>query len=416
MQDNSKLNYDVIVIGGGASGMMAAGRAAERGRRVLLLEKNASLGQKLAISGGGRCNITHVEDDIHELLRHYGDAGRFLYSPFSQFGVTETFSFFEKLGLPLVEQVHKRVFPASERATDVIQVLKRYMDSGNVTIISGAPVSRILSNNQRITGVTTGGITYTADSYVIATGGLSHPETGSTGDGFNWLRELGHNVITPTPTLVPLATKENWGHILTGVSLENMKITFYVDGVKQFSRKGPLLFTHFGLSGPTIINSAGKVAEMLPTGEVTVRIDAYPALDHKALDEQLISVLDANKNKSLKNVMDELVPPGMARAIWELIPTLNPEVKVHSLPREQRKALVEILKSLPITITGLLGLDKAIVVDGGVPLAEIDTKTMRSVKIKNLFVTGDLLNITRPSGGFSLQLCWTTGYVAGSHA
>jgi len=410
------MEYEVIVIGGGASGMMAAGRAAERGKRVLLLEKNAVLGKKLKITGGGRCNVTNAEEDIHLMLKNYGKAAKFLYSPFSQFGVSNTFSFFEKLGLPLVVQARKRAFPRTERALDVFHSLEKYLKKGKVTVLIGAKVSRIIKEKNRITGILAGGVTYTADSYIMATGGLSHPETGSTGDGFNWLKALGHNVVVPTPSVVPLETKERWGHLLSGISLTFMKITFFVDGVKKFSKKGKLLFTHFGLSGPLILNTAGIVGDLLHTGTVTAHIDAYPDTDHGALEKKLIKIFDANKNKIIKNIADDIVPHGMAEVIWLLVPTVCPDTKVHSITKEQRKVLVGTLKALPVTIIRLMGYDKAIVTDGGVPLTEIDTKTMRSALFKNLFITGDLLHINHPSGGFSLQLCWTTGFVAGSHA
>lgn len=408
--------YDVIVIGGGASGMMAAGRAAERGKRVLLLEKNLRLGEKLRITGGGRCNITNAEEDIHAMLKHYGDSSQFLYSAFSQFGVQRTFSFFEELKLPLVVQARKRAFPHTERAGDVCRALESYIKKGGVTVLCGAKVSRIMKESGTIVGVLCGGITYTASSYIVATGGLSHPETGSTGDGFNWMKALGHRVVAPTPTIVPLSTKEKWGHELSGTSLSFMKITFFADGVKKFSKKGKLLFTHFGLSGPLILNSAAAVGDMLHSAAVTARIDAYPDTDEKALEEKMIKAFDANKNKMIKNVIDDVIPHGFIRAIWALVPSIDPDTKVHSITREQRKALVATLKALPLTITGLLGFEKAVVADGGIPLTEIDMRTMRSKLFDNLFITGDLLHINRPSGGFSLQLCWTSGYVAGSNA
>lgn len=409
-------HYDVIVIGGGASGMMAAGRAGALGKKVLLLEKNALLGEKLKISGGGRCNITNAQEDIHTLLKNYGKAAPFLYSPFSQFSNKDTFTFFESLGLPLVIQARDRAFPHTEKAFDVFRALEKYMKQGNVTIRTETKVSRILKEGDMITGVIAGAVTYTAASYIIATGGLSHPETGSTGDGFNWLKALGHSVATPTPTIVPIATKERWGHELSGVSLTFMKITFFVDGVKAFSKTGKLLFTHFGLSGPLILNAAGKVGDLMHTGTVTARIDAYPDTNHGALEQKIIGVFDANKNKMIKNVIDDIVPHGMSTAMWTLVPSIDPDTKVHSVTKEQRKILVDTLKALPLTITGLLGYDKAVVADGGIPLTEVDTKTMRSKVLKNLFITGDLLHINRPSGGFSLQLCWTTGFVSGSNA
>lgn len=409
------LHWDSIVIGGGPAGMMAAGRAAERGKRVLLLEKNQALGEKLKISGGGRCNITNAEDDLHLLLKHYGKAAQSLYSMFSQLGVADTFSFFERLGLSLIVEERKRAFPASQRSTDVIEALKQYMQQGRVTVFVGSPVLRMLGKDGRIIGVVVGRVTYTAESYIIATGGLSHPETGSTGDGFRWLGALGHAIAPPTATIVPLTTKERWSHALSGVSLESSKITFFVNSTKKFSKKGTVLFTHFGLSGPLILNSAAHVGDIIHEGVVTARIDAYPDIDHGTLEANMIKIFDLNKNKMIKNIINSIVPHGMARALEDLVPTIRPDTKVHSITREQRKLLVDTLKALPLTITGLLGFDKAVVVDGGIALSEIDTKTMRSTLFDNLFIIGDALHINRPSGGFSLQLCWTTGYVAGEH-
>lgn len=408
--------YDVLIVGGGASGMMAAGVAASRGKRVLLLEKNKQLGEKLKISGGGRCNITNAEDDVRKILKHYGDAEQFLYSPFAQFGVKETFSFFEGRGLPLVIEARKRAFPESQRAHDVFRTLMDYMVEGKVTIKCSAKVSRIKVDGDRIVGVVAGKTTYVAHSYIIATGGVSRPETGSTGDGFGWLRALGHTVQRPTPTIVPLAVKERWVGKLSGTALSFMKITFFVDKKKAFSKTGKLLFTHFGLSGPLILNSSKQVADLLEGGVVTAEIDCFPDTDHGSLEDKILKVFDAHKNKMFKNVVDDIVPHGTQRVMPVLLPAIDPDKKVHSITKEERKTIVKLLKAMPITITGLMGFDRAVVADGGVLLTEMDMKTMCSKLFQNLFITGDLLHINRPSGGYSLQLCWTTGFVAGSHA
>ena len=410
-------NFDVIVIGGGASGMMAAGRAGELGKKVLLLEKNRELGNKLKITGGGRCNITNAEEDTHALLAKYGKAEQFLYSAFSQFGMKDTFTYFEERGLPLVVQARKRAFPHTERALDVFKVLESELTKHRVTIKTNSPVSKILKEGDRITGIQVGRDVYTATSYILATGGASHPETGSTGDGFNWLATLGHIVKPPTPTIVPIKVADAWVKNLSGVSIPSMKITFSVDGVKKFGKTGKILFTHFGLSGPLILNSAGKIGDLLQEGIVTATIDLYPDLDISKLEQKVLKVFDNNKNKMLKNIFGEIVPPGTASVIITLLKdTEIPETKVHSISKDTRKHIMATLKALPLSITGLMGFERAVVADGGVDLAEIDTKTMRSKKYSNLFITGDLLHINRPSGGFSLQLCWTTGYIAGDNA
>lgn len=407
--------YDVIVIGGGASGMVAAGRASELGKHVLLLEKNEKLGAKLAITGGGRCNITNAEDDERLLLAKYGVADKFLHTTFAQFGMRDTFSFFTLRGLSLKVEAGKRAFPVSERAADVVAVLEHYLAKGRVEVRTGVTVKKIVATDGRIERVETSAGDFSAGSYILATGGVSHPETGSTGDGFPWLASLGHTITAPTPTIVPLKVREGWAKKLSGVSLLNMKVTFYVDGAKQFSKTGPLLFTHFGISGPTVLNSAGKVAEVLREGVVTAGIDLFPGMDQGALDRKITEVFDANKNKLLRNVLKDIVPRGTAETLLTLLPSIDPETKVHSVTKESRKKLVELCKRVPLTITGLMGFDRAVVADGGLPLTEVDTRTMRSSLVENLFVTGDLLHIQRPSGGYSLQLCWTTGYVAGSH-
>jgi len=440
--------YDVIVIGGGASGLMAAGRAAEvlkaggstsgrSGHRVLLLEKNKKLGEKLKITGGGRCNITNAEYDVRELLKHYGDAGKFLFSIFEKFGVKDTFNFFESRGLPLVVEERKRAFPATHKALDVYGVLEKYVKENGVEIKVNSVVTKVnLQNDQvsvtndqkaQIKSVICGSQEYFAKKFIFATGGASHQETGSTGDGFNWLRDLGHTVVAPTPSVVPLAVADEWVKKLAGVSLEDMKITFFVDGVKAFVKKGRILFTHFGLSGPLILNSASKVSDLLRSGTVTAEIDLFPSEDLGKLNRRVIDIFDNNKNKILKNVLGEIVPVGMSKGILYLIENefivingkgaeqakIDLNKQVNSVTVEERKTLVHLLKALPVTITGLMGDDRAVVSDGGVSLEEIDMRTMQSKVVENLYVTGDLLHINRPSGGYSLQLCWTTGYVAG---
>ncbi len=408
------LNYDVIVIGGGASGMMAAGQAASRGKKVLLLEKNNSMGEKLKITGGGRCNITNDEQDVREFLKNHGQASHFLFSAFHQFNAKNTFDFFESKNLPLVVQARNRVFPQTEKAADVFYTLKRFLEAKGVSVKTNSQVKKIVHDQGKILRIITDQGQFRAASYILATGGVSHPETGSTGDGFRWLSKMGHTVHPPTPTIVPLGVAEEWVKVLAGISLSFMKISFLLDGKRQFSKIGKVLFTHFGLSGPLILNSAAKVGELLRNGEVTAQIDAFPDTDLGAMDDKVVKIFSANQNKALKTVLKEIVPVGTLKGILLLLEGMNLDIPVNSVTREDRKKLVNLLKALPVTITHLMGNDRAVSADGGVSLTEIDTRTMKSKIMSNLFVTGDLLHINRPSGGYSLQLCWTTGFIAGN--
>jgi predicted Rossmann fold flavoprotein len=415
MKNNKSNKYDLIVIGGGASGMMAAGAASENGKKVLILEKNRKLGEKLSITGGGRCNVTNATFDVREFLKKFGDSAKFLFSTFSQFDIQDTFDFFEKRKLPLVVEARNRAFPHTQKAFDVVKVMKKYCGGKNVNISTDNPVNKISADKdaKKIIFVETQKGKYYADNFIIATGGNSHPETGSTGDGFKWLKKIGHSTKEPSPNIVPLKVSDKWVKDLSGTSLSFMKITFFVNDRKVFSETGKILFTHFGLSGPLILNSAHKVRDMLHEGQVTAKIDCYPDTDHGSLEKNILKVFDNNKNKSFKNIVKEIVPPGLDNALIEFHIVNDIDTKVHSISKEERKQIVQLLKAMPVNIEGLMGMDRAVISDGGVPLTEIDTKTMKSKLYDNLYLTGDILHINRPSGGYSLQLCWTTGYVAG---
>jgi len=414
MSRNSKI-WDVIIIGGGASGMMAASIASSRSLSVLLLEKNKNLGEKLKITGGGRCNITNNDPDIHRLLKVYGEGAPYLYTPFSMFGVKDTFTYFESRGLPLVVEARNRVFPATQKAYDVYKVLFKDLQKNNVEIKSNCVVRKVVKNNDnKIISVSTTQGEFFAKNFILATGGMSHPETGSTGDGFKFLEDLGHTVSDPTPDVVPVMVRENWVKKLSGVSLSFMKISFYLDGKKQFSKTGKILFTHFGLSSPLILNSSKSIKALLDKGEVKAYIDMYPDTTIGDLEKKIIKVFDLNKNKMLKTVLKDIVPDGVSDSFSDVLGFIDINTKVHSVTKEDRRKIVDIIKAMPVTIEGLMGYERSVVVDGGVSLKEIDMKTMKSKIIDNLYITGDLLHLNRNSGGYSLQLCWTTGYIAGN--
>jgi len=407
--------YDVAVIGGGPAGMMAAGRAAELGARVILLEKNPTLGKKLLLTGGGRCNLSNAEPDVRRFLAKFQDRQKFLFSPFSQFGVKETIDFFNAHGMATKIEAENRVFPASDSAQSVLDVLISYLGAGQVATRTGAAVSGWISDGEKISGLKVGGQVIKARSYILATGGKSRPDTGSTGEGFDWLRSLGHNVPDSDAALVPVKISESWVKRLAGVSLKDIKLTIYQNKKKQAEGSGKMLFTHFGVSGPLVLNMSRGLGALLKHGPAELAMDLRPGQDEAALDKELQDFLRERQNKKIRNSLSGLVPAAMAPVLIE-IAGLDPAKAVNLMKREERLALVRLMKRLPMTATGLMGLDKAVVTSGGVDLQEVDLKTMRSRLYPNLYLIGDVLNIDRPSGGYSLQLCWTTGYVAGTAA
>ena len=413
MQNIEDTIWDVVVIGGGASGMMTAGVAGSLGKKVLLLEKNEELGRKLLITGGGRCNVTNNEPDVRKFLSKYKDSDKFLFTTFSQFAVKDTLDFFSTRGMETKVEALGRVFPVSNSAKSVWETLLNNLKKANVTIASNCPVVSIEKNGDKIISVTLKDKrVINAKSFIIATGGKSHPETGSTGDGFKWLKELGHTVAEPTASLVPIAVKNEETKKLQGVSVEEVKITILQNDAKQEVKRGKILFTHFGLSGPTVLNLAGEVGELLKYGEVFISLDILPNLDPGQLNEKLQEIFKENSNKKLKNCLDTLMPSAVVPVVIELS-KIDGEKAVNSVTREERLKLVDQIKNIKLEVDSLLDESKAIVTSGGVSLEEVDFKTMSSKLYPNLFLTGDILNIDRPSGGYSLQLCWSTGYVAG---
>ena len=409
--------WDVVVVGGGPAGMMAAAHAAARGCSVLLLEKNEKLGKKLLISGGGRCNVTNNKPEVRTMLAKYKEGGKFLFSTFTQFSVKDSFVYFESRGVPLKEENEGRMFPASNTSQSIWDTLVQSMKEGGVTVRMKSVVSGITKDkktgNFNIELVTDEKIC--ACSCIVATGGTSHPETGSTGEGFQWLKKLGHTIVSNNLGLVPIALSDTWVKKLGGVTLSEIKLTIFVDRKKKSVHNGKLLFTHFGISGPTVLNMSKAVGELLEEGAVTLSLDIFPKLDTGALRKHLQSLLVAESNKKVKNVLGGLIPTALVAPLLTLA-GIDGEMLNHSVRTENRTKLVTLLKAVPLHVKGLLGADKAVISAGGVDLKEINFKTMESRIVSGLYLTGDVLNIDRPSGGYSLQLCWSTGYVAGSNA
>jgi len=399
--------------------MVAAGRAAEAGKacgaRVLLLEKNERLGKKLLITGGGRCNVTNAEYDTRKLVAKYGDKGKFLYSVFAQFGVKETLEFFEQRGMAVKVEAEQRVFPVSNSAQSVYDVLENYIKEGGVEVRVNAAVSGFKMNNGKIAGVHVGKEVFTAAAYIITTGGKSRPETGSTGDAYPWLTALGHNVSESDPQLVPIKIKEDWVKEMQGLPLKDVRITVFDGGVRQFADTGKILFTHFGLSGPLILNMSKDINELHKYGTASLSLDLFPSLNHQELDVKIQDVWKNEQNKKFKNSLSRLVPPKMAPVLVRLS-GIEEDLFVNKVSREKRLALGKLMKDMRMSVDGFLGNEKAIVTSGGVNLEEVDFKTMRSILQPNLYFAGDILDFERPSGGFSLQICWSTGKVAGECA
>lgn len=420
--------------------MMAGVVAGRAGKKVLIVEKNKDLGAKLKITGGGRCNIFNAEYDVRALLKNYGPAEKYLYAPFSVFGVAQTEAFFKELGIDIKVEDRKRAFPKSEKATDVCATLVRELEKNGVEIRLKSSVEKILFENNTVSGVQikNDSQVYVAKKYVLATGGYSHPETGSTGDGFAFLKGVpGVSVHEASPSLVPVSVSDALVKRLSGKAIENIKITFFVDGVKKkvLKFKSPsvdalpgaekhknavalnrVLCTHFGLSGPTILNTSKEISNWLKEGRVEVVFDLFPQYDEKQLDTHILSMFEGHKNMMLKNALNTLYPGNIIQEILLDMPGGKAllDTKVHSITVAQRKHVIQTIKNVRVHIDALMGFDKAIIADGGVVVHDVDFDTMALKKVPNLYVTGDMLNINRPSGGYSLQLCWTTGFIAGS--
>jgi len=412
---NRETHFDVAVVGGGAAGMFAAGRAAELGARVVLVEKNRNLGRKLLLTGNGRCNITQAMFDVREFIENFDENGKFLFSSLSAFGVEETINFFQDRGLETKIERGGRVFPASDRAADVQNVLIDYVTGNGAIIKSDSAVIDVEKMDNRITRLILREGEIVANSYILCTGGKSFPGTGSTGDGLRWSEKLGHHVTELTPALVPIDIREKWVRDLQGLSLKNVEMNIIQHDKKQDSDFGELMFTHFGVSGPIVLHKSKRVGQLLKQGEVILSLDLKPALDFTELDRRLQRDFKKYQNRDFRNCLNDLLPQKLIPVIIELS-GIDPYKKVNRITKEERHALAKLLKGMEMTVSGLLGFGQALVTSGGVSIKEIDPKTMRSKLIDNLFFAGEIIDLDGPTGGYNLQVCWSTGYVAGENA
>ena len=396
--------------------MIAAGKAAQNGAQALLFEKTDGLGKKLLLTGGGRCNITNSETDAKKFAAHLGKNGRFLYPALFKFGNTETINFFKTRGLELKIEKGDKIFPRSDKASDVLKVLVNYLKENKVEIRIKGRVKNIISDDHKILQIDCADDTYSAGNYVIATGGLSYPSTGSSGDGYHWAQNMGHSIINNRPALMPLISDEKWVHDLQGTSLQNVKIDVYADEQKATGISGDLMFTHYGVVSPEILNLSEQIGLLLRCKHVFIAIDLFPQLSVKQLDEYLLTLLKDNTNKDLKNALSPALSLKLLTALFELSNTNHRNKKAHSFIKEERKKLCGMSKQLKIPISGVSGFDKAIITAGGISLKEIDSKTMQSKLIDNLYFAGAIIDLHGPTGGYNLQIAWSTGYLAGDSA
>jgi len=406
------MKYDVAVIGGGPAGMIAAVRAGKLGSRVVLIEKNESLGSKLLMTGKGRCNITNKRGELKEIINRFGKNGKFLFSAFSKFGADETIKFFESKGLKTKVERGGRVFPVSDKSIDVLDVLIKYLRRFHVDVKTNSQVKKIIKKRNRIEKIIlANGEEIIADNFIICTGGKAHPITGSTGDGYKWAAKLGHTVIELSPSLVPIIVKERYVKDIEGLSLKNVEISIYKDNKKINSRFGEAIFTANGMSGPIILDMSKEIGEELP-GNLVMQIDFKPALDFVKLDKRIQRDFQKNSKKLFKNSLNQLLPKKLIPVIIRLS-GIDPDKKANSITKEERRKLLHLLKEFNLEIKGLEGFKKAIITTGGINLNEVDHKTMKSKLIDNLYFAGEILDLDGPTGGYNLQVCWATGYIAG---
>ncbi len=402
----------VIVVGAGASGLIAAGTAAARGLKVTVLERNPRPARKVMITGKGRCNITNAAD-LDRLIRNVPRNGRFLYSAFSRFTPEDIMTLMEKQGVPVKTERGNRVFPQSDKAVDVVDALVRYAKHSGAKIDHARVTDLLIKDNQVVGVKSEDGRAFSADAVIIASGGKSYPGTGSTGDGYQLAMQAGHTVVPPKPSLVPLVVHEGWCSQLQGLSLKNVSITV-IDaqtGKEIFNDMGEMLFTHFGVSGPLILSASSHMREMRPERYV-IRLDLKPALTLEQLDLRLQRDFAANANKNFINALDGLLPKKMVPVAVKLS-QIPPEIKVNQISREMRRRLAELLKSIKITVIDFRPIEEAIITSGGVCVKEINPKTMESKLVNGLFFAGEVIDVDAYTGGYNLQIAFSTGYLAG---
>ncbi|MHB8946229.1 MAG: BaiN/RdsA family NAD(P)/FAD-dependent oxidoreductase [Bacillota bacterium] len=407
----------VVVIGGGAAGCMAAGRAAELGAQVVLLEKNRRLGRKLGISGKGRCNLTN-HTDVDGLVANLPGNGRFLRRALYAWDAEATEAFFAGLGVPVKVERGDRVFPVSDRAADVIAALERYLAGGGVEVRLEQGVSGLVIGGGAVTGVRTAAGERPADRVIVATGGASYPGTGSTGDGYSFAAAAGHTIVPIHPSLVPLVAAEPWVPSAQGLSLRNVRVTASnAKSNKVGEEFGEMLFTHYGVSGPVVLTLSRAVGQELAAGRgpVVLSLDLKPALDPERLDLRLQRDLGERSRKAFRNCLDALLP----RRLIEPVVTLSgidPDKPAHQVTREERRGLGALLKGMRLTITGTRPLKEAIITAGGVSTAEVDPGTMASRLVRGLYFAGEVLDVDGYTGGFNIQAAFASGRLAGEHA
>ena len=408
----------VIVIGGGAAGMMSAVCAAREGALVTLLEKNEKTGKKIYITGKGRCNLTNSCDQ-EVFFDNIVSNGKFLYSAFHRMGNQGVREFFESAGLRLKEERGNRIFPLSDHSSDVISALNRQMEKERVKVCLHTQAAEILTGSHpapAVRGVKlAGGRELLADAVIVATGGKSYESTGSTGDGYRFAAHAGHRVKELKPALVPFVTKESWPKALQGLSLKNVSVTLKKEKKKIYEGFGEMLFTHFGVSGPLILSASSYYVKKYNDMPVRLCIDLKPALSDEQLDRRLLREFDRSRNRQFKNALDSLLPAKLIPVLVALS-GIPPEKKAGELTREERNSLASCLKNLTMTVTGTRGFQEAIVTQGGVDVKEVNPSTMESKLVKGLYFAGEVLDLDALTGGFNLQIAWSTGYLAGLSA